>query len=464
VEDRMWAAMYAPGTNFTTALHETYLGYGAFGTSIMFVGQRENGGLLFQTRMLSECVIDENAEGTVDTVYRCFEYTVRQMMQMAAQGWKVSDKVKEQAAKNLLDEKVKVIHAIYARADREYGRNDRANMPYASCYFEHEACHELEMSGVPEFPYLTPRWSKLPGEIYGRGPGMTALPDVKMLQAMMLTTVKALQKNADPPMWLPDDGHVGPVRTVPGGVNYYRGNREVFLHPTNIQGLQAAFEAIEELRNRIRNTFYNDVLQYVREVAITATEWNGRTQERMRLMGPMVGRLESELLGPVVTRVFGLLFRQGKLPPPPEEIQDQEFTVEYVSLLASAQKQSQADGISQVLNFFAPLGPEAAAAAIQQNLDMPATFRWLWDLYNNNPKLLKDEEAIAQEGQQQMAMQMMGQAAPAIQQGAAGVKSLADAQAGGGLDLAGILAKTMEQAQGVPAVQRGAQQMTEMVQ
>jgi hypothetical protein len=293
---------------------------------------------------------------------------------------------------------------------------------------------------------------------------MTALPDVKMLQAMVLTCTKALQKNADPPMWLPDDGHVGPVRTVPGGVNYYRGNREVFLHPTNIQGLEAAFKAIEELRNRIRTTFFNDVLQFVREVQITATEWNGRTQERMRLMGPMVGRLEAELLGQVVTRVFGLLHRQGKLPPAPEIIADQEFTVEYVSMLASAQKQSQAEGLGNVVQFFSAFGPQAMAQIAQQNLDIPATFRWLWDLYNNNPKLLKHEDQIAAEAQQAQMMQLAQTAAPAMQQGAAGVKSLADAQAGGGIDLGSLLAQTQQGAQGVPAVQRGMDQMQEMAQ
>ncbi|MEG7671087.1 portal protein, partial [Listeria monocytogenes] len=77
--ETMWHRIYQPGTNFTTALHEVYLDLGSFGTSVMYVGQRDDGGLLFEPRALAECVIAENSEGRVDTVFRKTKYTVRQM-------------------------------------------------------------------------------------------------------------------------------------------------------------------------------------------------------------------------------------------------------------------------------------------------------------------------------------------------------------------------------------------------
>src|SRR5690606_17144306 len=109
---------------------------------------------------------------------------------------------------------------VYPREEREWDKKNPDNMPWASVYFEREEAHELEVSGFTEFPYLVPRWGKYAGEVYGRSPGMVALPDVKMLQAMTLTKIKLLEKNADPVRWLRDDGMRGSARAVPGGINY----------------------------------------------------------------------------------------------------------------------------------------------------------------------------------------------------------------------------------------------------
>lgn len=445
VEDVMWQRIYQPGTNFTTALHETYLDLGAFGTAVMYVGQRDNGGLLFETRPLSECVIAENKDGRVDTVFRKTRYTVRQLIQMSrSDGWKVSDQVKKAYEDNRMDEPVVVIHGVFPREDREYGKRDSKNMPYASVYFEHETAQKLQESGFPEFPYLVSRWSKYAGEVYGRSPAMTALPDIKMLQAMTITVIKAAQKIVDPPMWLKDDGAAGPVRTVPGGINYWRGNPHdgVMLMPVAGQALPITLDLLENIRNRIRTTFYTDVLQINTDAEMTATEVMQRTAERMRLMGPLIGRLEAELLGPMVERIFGILSRLKVLPDAPEQIQEQEFTVEYVSPIATAQKQQSASGIMQAMGSLQAFGPEIAAQIAGKNLDVDKLFRWAWDLFNCDPDLLRDDEAMQADANKEkaaQALQLAGPAADIAAKGSGAVKNIADAQASGGMDLAGLL-------------------------
>lgn len=463
VEDVMWQRLYQPGTKFTTALHEAYLDLGAFGTEILFVGQRDDGGLLFEPRPLSECVIDENVDGKVDTVFRKSTYTVRQMVQMAKQeGWKISDKVRELYADQKYDDTVIVIHAVYPRADRDVKKKNVDNMPYASCYFEHEACHLLKMGGFPEFPYLVARWSKYSGEKYGRGPGMTALPDVKMLQAMYMTVIKTAQKIADPPFWMRDDGVIGQQRTIPGGVNVFRGNPSegIMFMPVNGNALPITLEMLEDVRNRIRTTFFVDVLQMVGDAEMTATEVMQRTAERMRLLGPLVGRLESELLGPLVDRVFGILMRMKLLPEPPKEIQGQEFTVEYVSPVATAQKQQAINGIMQAMQVVASFGPEAAMQIAGKNLDVDKLFRWSWDLFNNNPELLRDEEAMAKDEQMLKAKQALEMGQPAMDmaaQGAGAVKSVADAAAAGqgaGFDVKQLLNQVINNVKQSPKAQQ----------
>jgi len=459
VENIMWERIYQPGSNFTTALHETYLDLGAFGTAIMFVGQRDNGGLLFESRSLAECVIAENADGKVDTVFRKTSYTVRQMMQMAkSAGWDISDEVKKLYQDKRYDEPVEVIHAVFPREERDYKRKDAKNMPWASCYFEHKACHELSMSGYAEFPYLVARWSKYAGEKYGRGPGMTALPDIRMLQAMSLTYIKTVHKNADPPMWLRDDGVTGAQRTIPGGVNYFRGdpNAGVMFMPTSVQGLGHMSQFLEEIRNRIRNVFFVDVLQMVSDAQMTATEVMQRTAERMRLLGPLIGRLESELLGPLVDRVFGILSRDKLLPAAPQIIQDSEFTVEYVSPIATAQKQQAVGGIMQVMQLFAPFGPDLTAQVAGKNIDMDKLIRWGWDLFNNDPDLLRAKEAIEADNQKAEMAQQMQMAQPVADmaaKGAGAVRDLAQGAQASGMNVQELMARMAQNVSSSPQAQ-----------
>jgi len=464
VEQIMWARIYAPGTNFTTALHEIYLDLASFGTAVLFCGQQQSGGLLFEARALSECVIAENIDGVVDTVFRCSEYTVRQMIQMERQaGWEVSDKVKEMYRNNQMDEKIKVIHAVYPRADRDYSKRDARNMPFVSCYFEHDACHLLDESGFAEFPYQVARWSKYTSEVYGRSPGMTALPDLKMLQAMVKVKIKLMHKAADPPLFLKDDGVVGQTRTVPGGITYWRGNPNdgVMLHPVSLQGIQAISQDIAMLKEQILRTFYADLMRMTDRANMTATEVVQRTNEMMRLFGPLVGRLESEMLGPLVNRVFGILSREGLLPDPPEEIQGKDFVVEFVSPVATAQKQTEAEAIMQALGIVVQLaGKDLAPQLIQKRIDLDKLITWLWDLFNNDPDLLKSEEDVEQMNEMAQAKQMLDMAGPVaglLKDGAQGAQALSQVPsnaAAGGVDVAKLMQQFMANVQSDPRAQQ----------
>jgi hypothetical protein len=436
LEQIMWARMYAPGTGITTALNEIYADLGAFGTASLFITTRDDGGLLFQARHLGETLIAENSEGTVDTVFRCIRMTVRQMAQEFGLD-ACSEKVREAFRDEKYETYFDVVHAVCPRNEREYDKKDKANQPFASVYFEPAEMHLIEEGGFPEFPYACPRWSRHPGETYGRSPGMTALPAVKMLQASELATIKAMQKCVDPPLFLPDDGFLGPIRTVPGGLNFFRGNREIFPLPTPDK-LPITLEWQESLRNRIRTIFFTDVLQFVADREMTATEVMQRTSERMRLLGPIMGRLESELLGPMIERVFGILERAGMTPDVPEEMDGHPLRVEYVSPIASAQRQTEANGMMQVLQYMAALGPEAALPIVGKNLSGDRLFRYLWDLFNNDPDLLtsdEEREAMAKQEQAMQAAQTGVPMADMAQKGAGAIKSLSDAQASGGIDL-----------------------------
>ncbi|WP_271896313.1 portal protein [Candidatus Phyllobacterium onerii] len=432
VEDIIFGYMHSPSSSITTHLHELYLDYAAFGTAVMFIGKAKNDNLLFQSRFLGECVIDENAEGVVDTVIRCFKMTVRQCFQ--TWGEKCSDAIKKMHADGKVNEKVELLHAVCPREDHDYTKKDALNMPYASIYMERKAKAVLNEGGFEEFPYAVPRWYKVSGEVYGRSPAMSALPDIKMLQEMMKTTIKGAQKQVDPPLLVPDDGMLGPVRTVPGGLNFYRGEREITPLLTG-GNLNISLEMMQDLRNRIMTTFFVDQLQMVGDAKMTATEVTQRTEERMRLLGPILGRMESELLGPIINRIFGLLLRMGKLPEQPEELDDQEWVVEYVSPIALAQRGQK---VERVLNALTIAGQMAAVAdsgsPSLSRLKGDAILPWVFTELNADPDLLEDDEAVAakaQNGAMAAAAGPAAMAADAFAKVGQGAKSFAEAQNAG---------------------------------
>ena len=157
-----------------------------------------------------------------------------------------------------------IVHAVMPRDEenRDDYKLDAENKPYASCYIDPEEKVLLSESGFDEFPYMVPRWKKSSYEIgYGRSPTMTALPDIKMLNKMSEVTIRAAQKQIDPPLMLPDDGFMLPIRTVPGGLNFYRAGTRDRIEPLQIGannplGLQTE----EQRRQAIRSAFYVDQL------------------------------------------------------------------------------------------------------------------------------------------------------------------------------------------------------------
>jgi hypothetical protein len=432
IEDEMFSEMHAPGTSITTHLHELYMDYAAFGTGVMFIGKTKKDRLLFQTRFLGECLIDENNEGVVDTVLRKFKMSVRQCVQNF--GDKVSRETKDKYTSGKLNEQVEIIHAVYPREEADLTKKDTLNMPFASCYIELKDKHVLNEGGFEEFPYAVPRWYKVAGEVYGRSPAMTALPDVKMLQEMMKNTLKAAQKIVDPPLMVPDEGMIGPVRTVPGGLNFFRGDYEIKPLVTG-GNVPLALEMMQDVRNRILTTFFVDQLQMSGDADMTATEVMQRTEERMRLLGPILGRMESELLGPIITRVFGILSRLNKFPEQPEELDDQDFVVEYVSPIAIAQRAQKVDRVVGALTIAGQV-----AGSVPPGHPMFARFNderflpWLFEEMNADPELILDDSEMESKEQQTQMMNAAGpaaMAADAFAKTGQGAKAFAEAQAVG---------------------------------
>jgi hypothetical protein len=219
-----------------------------------------------------------------------------------------------------------------------------------------------------------------------------------MLNEMMKTTIKAAQKIVDPPLQAPDDGFLGPIRTVPGGINYFRRGNTDRIEPlmTNAN-IPISLEMMEDLRNRIRAIFFIDQLQLARGPEMTATEVMQRTEERMRLMGPILGRMQEEALDTVISRVFEVLEVQGKFPEAPESVKQADYSVEYVSPIARAQKQLEANSLQRVMEIMTPF--VSMTPELIHRFDADEILKGISEMFGLRPSFLKSNEAVEESRQ-----------------------------------------------------------------
>jgi hypothetical protein len=402
-------------SNFQQEIFELYHDLITFGTAAMFIEEDQSDLLKFSTRHINEIYITENDKGRIDTVYRRFKITLRAAAQQF--GTNLSEEAKTKVEKDPFDE-IDILHAVYPRIEFDPTKKNKENMEFESVYLEYKNGNELSVGGFVEFPFVVPRYLKASHEIYGRSPAMTALPDVKMLNEMSKTTIKAAQKQVDPPLLVPDDGFLLPVRTVPGGLNFYRSGTRDRIEPLNIGANNPlGLNMEEQRRTAIRNVFYVDQLLLQQGPQMTATEVIQRNEEKMRLLGPVLGRLQSELLKPMIDRCFAILLRNNQFAQAPEFLSGQDIEIEYVSPLAKAQKSTELSSITRAIEI---LGSLANVAPVFDYINFDALVKHVADLVGVPQKVLKlqsqvnaEREQQAQLAEQQAQMQQMQQVADA---------------------------------------------------
>jgi hypothetical protein len=333
-----------------------------------------------------------------------------------------------------LDQWVPVIHAIEPRADRDIKKRDAKNMPWGSWYFEvgGEEGVFLRESGFQYFPALCPRWSVIGGDIYGNSPGMEALGDIKQLQHEQLRKAQAIDYQTKPPLQVPASMKNRDVETLPGGVSYYDGQSNGIKTAFEVNlNLQYLLNDIMDCRERVRGAFYADLflmLANIPNTRMTATEVAERHEEKLLMLGPVLERLHNELLSPLVDITFNRMVASGAIPPAPQELQGMDLNVEFVSMLAQAQR---AIGTNAVDRFVGNLG--AIARMKPDILDKFDQDQWAdvyADMLGVDPSLIiADKEVALLRNARNRAMAAKEQAA-AMQQTSQSVKNMAQAPTG----------------------------------
>jgi hypothetical protein len=282
----------------------------------------------------------------------------------------------------------------------------------------------VRQSGYNEFPYLVPRWAKATGEIFGRSPSFNALPDIKTLNKAVEIGLKAWAKAIDPPLLVQDDGVIGKVRMTPGGITVVRSDASVQTLQIG-SNWQITDMKENQLRTAIRQAYYSDQLQLQEGPQMTATEVQVRYELMQRLLGPTLGRFQSEFLNPLIERVFGLMLRAEAFEIAPDIIQGERVDVEFVGPLARSQRMEEAIAVEKL---YALAGQVAQIdPSIIDNINHDQAIRMRAELLGVPKSVLRGEDEVGQIREQRAMQQQMQQEMMQQQQQAEIMKSQAEA-------------------------------------
>jgi hypothetical protein len=340
--DNCEKVMYASfkRSNFYGIIHNIYEEIGGFGTGAMMLDDNPEHGLLFHYFTVGDYRFSVKVDGRTHCFYRKFKMQAVQAEQFFGRQ-ALSEKVIGLLRNNPY-EWVEIMHCIEPNAD--YNPEKMDSKQFSSIYFEtKEKDRRLSDKGYEEMPVVTPRWQALSNEAYGWGPGLESIGLAKAIQRMEKNSFMASDKMLDPPLALPSSMKDRMLDLSPGGKNIYdeanaKVQNMVTINPASMQVYRENINAIEA---KIRRNFHNELFLMIAQedpAKMTATEVLARKEEKMLMVGPTIERLEYEHLAPIVERVFAILARQGKLPPPPAELQNVEYKIDFVSLLAQAQR------------------------------------------------------------------------------------------------------------------------------
>lgn len=420
-------------TNLYNVLPLVYLDLGIFGTSAMSIVEDTKDLFRCYSYPIGSYAIGLNARGLASTFVRDYQLTVRQVVEQFGLlrdrrriDWApISKRVRDLWEKGEYEAPISVTWLVKPNDGHRADRLEAKYLPFASCYWETDHAEEpakfLRESGFETFPIMAPRWDITGEDTYGTDcPGMTALGDVMQLQEMQKLKAKLLEKAVDPPLRGPSSLRQQAPTSVPNSITYVDARDGMQglapIHEVRLEGFQHMTADIGAVQYRVQRAFYEDLFLMLARTddklgaaRPTAREIEERHEEKLLALGPVLERTNDELLDPIVDRVYHLMERAGLLPDAPPELDGVELRVEYISILAQAQKAvavAQHDRLLQTAAALREMFPTLATKFNEHQI-----VNTYAEMLGTDPRILRtDDEADAIVQQQQQAAQQQFQA------------------------------------------------------
>lgn len=431
------------GSNIYNAFHYGYGDLGLFGQSCGILVEDDARLLRMIQLQHGGFWLARDHRGIATTLVREFSWSVERIV--ARFGYsKCSLPILQAYDKGNYDDRFTINHIIEPRHDRDPTKIDKRNKPWASCYWEEGGRGEgdrdkvLEESGFDENPIIAPPWELVAEDHYANSPGMDALPDIKSLQVMQTRSQEAVDKMVRPPMTGPTS--MSSASLLPGALN-------LVDDPTG-KGFRAAIEVkasiaemegkIERVQQKIERAFYADLFLMLSNMEgiqpRNQFEIAERKEEKLLALGPVLENIYGGQLAPTIDRTYAILSRGRRLPSPPPEIQGQNLKIEYISMLAQAQKAVSTGAIDRAIFFATSLG--AVKPRALDKIDEDEAVDQYSDALGVAPSIIvsddrvkKLREARAAAEQKQAQAEQAAAVAPAIKQSAEAAKVMSETDA-----------------------------------
>jgi hypothetical protein len=441
-------------SNLYNTLPIVYGDLGVFGTAAMYVEEDFDDVIRTSSFPIGSYMVSKDYRGKINLFIREFRMTVRQLVEQFGSklpngtiDWtNFSQTVKNQWLNGNTEMWIDVIHVITPNEDYDPHKLHSKYKKFSSCYYEKGTQSNgkgyltaadqdvfLSEKGYDFFPILAPRWEITGEDTYGTEcPGMIALGDIKALQMGEKRSAQAIEKMVNPPMIAPTALKNQKASILPGDITYVdireanSGFRPV--HEVNPRIIELE-QKQEQIRSRVRRAFYEDLflmLSTSDRRDFTAREIEERHEEKLLALGPVLEQLNQDLLDPLVDVTFDIMLRQGLVPTPPQEIQGMPLRVEYLSVMAQAQKLVGIAGIERFAGFagqVAQMAPE-----ILQKIDTDQIIETYADMTSIPPAIIRsDEQTQALRAQAQKQAQAQ-QATEMLSSGSQAAKNLSQAK------------------------------------
>lgn len=429
-------------SNTYNTLHSMYRELGGFGTALSVIQPNFERVIHHNPMTIGEYSLGLNHEGFVDKIAREFELSAEQAIEWFGYD-NVSGSTRRAYDNGTYNYKVTVQHIIEPNANYDPRSAGRTRMKYSSCYWDtkEEDTNKglLGEGGYKRFRALAPRWDVLWGDTYGASPGMEALGDLLQLQHQQNKKAKLIDYAVDPPLQVPTALRNQDADLLPGGMTYYdatspgggiRTAWDVRLDPSIL------LEDIRDVRDRINSAFYADMFLMIAQADknMTATEVAERHEEKLLMLGPVLERLHNEMLEPLISITFEQALQAGILPPLPEELDGQEIQIEFVSMLAQAQKAIEVNSTDRLLGHIGMIAQGSGDPSVWDKFNKDASVERYADQLGVSPDVIVSNEQVALVRQQRAQAQQAAQQAAMAEQMAGAAAKLGTVQTGPGME------------------------------
>jgi len=407
-------------SNFYDAIVDFNKNSGVYGTAVLYSEEDEEDGIRFKSLDTGTYCIKEDSRGRITEFYIEFKYTAEQAVDRFGSE-NLSPELNDEARAGSLD-----THTFIFYIGKNYSRDERSKLAkhkkFTGQWIDLEGQREVQSGGYDESPAVAHRFYKRGGSTWGISPAMKALSDVRGLNAQVKTMIRAMMKHTDTPIAIPDDAFLSAYNGNPHGINYYQAgklSKDDIIPLGGFGNPQYGMDIMEYSVSRVKAMMFTDV--FIAFDGITKQMNNPEVMERiaekMTLLGPAAGRMVSEVLDPIIHRVFAMLLRSGKLGDIPKELLDNPtYEIDYISSLALSQRNGELQSLNNAMNLIGAMAQ--MDPSVLDKIDPDKGVDVIWSITGAPIHMLREDDEVDQLRESRAKQQEQEKKAALMNQGA----------------------------------------------